>query len=127
MRWNEIKHGINVSDEEGKVHGKSKVAGQEALFKVAVSRVLTPVPVMTLPPLFFWAVNKTSLLKTYPKLTIPINLSLIAACLGVGLPVAIALFPQVSSIAASKLEPEFQNLKDSKGAPITSLYYNKGI
>jgi hypothetical protein len=127
MRWNEIKYGIDVFDEQGEIRGKSKTAGSDGLVKVAISRLLTPVPVMTLPPLFFFALNKTSLLKKFPRLTVPINLGLIALCLGTGLPVAIALFPQVSTIATSRLEPEFQNLRDKNGVPITQLYYNKGI
>jgi hypothetical protein len=47
--------------------------------------------------------------------------------LAIGLPLAVALFEQRSSVETSRLEPEFQNLKDSKGQDIKVLYYNKGM
>ena len=44
------------------------------------------------------------------------------------LPLAIALFPQKGSIAASALEPQFQNKVDSKtGKAIETYTYNKGV
>lgn len=52
---------------------------------------------------------------------------LIAFCMFTALPAAIAVFPQISSLETSDMEPEFQNLTDSNGKPITRLYYNKGL
>ena len=43
------------------------------------------------------------------------------------LPLAIALFPQQSTSSVTALEPEFQNLRDKNGQPITELTYNKGL
>jgi hypothetical protein len=30
-------------------------------------------------------------------------------------------------IEASRVEPEFHNLKDANGAPIKTLYFNRGL
>lgn len=127
MRWNERTLGIEVTDEDGEVRGKSRVAGAAALNKVALSRVLIPVPVMTVPPVIFHALNQTTLFVKRPWLRTPMNLTLIAGCLAVGLPVAIAMFPQVESMSVDQLEPEFQALRDKRGNPVQYLYFNKGI
>lgn len=121
------RNGIEVMDEEGKVRGKSIVAGQHGLAQVALSRVLIPVPVLTLPPIAFYFLNKLSAVKKYPALSIPLNLTLITTCLYIGLGPAIALFPQVGALPVSQLEPQFRDLLDSRGKPITQLYYNRGL
>lgn len=48
-------------------------------------------------------------------------------CLWGALPGAVALFPQIGSISADALEPEFRGLTDKTGAPIREFYYNKGV
>lgn len=55
------------------------------------------------------------------------DLTLIGTSLLVFLPPAIATFPQVASIAPTKLESRFHNLKDAQGHPITQVEYNKGL
>lgn len=116
-----------MTDEEGVVRGKSVAAGKKGLAQVALSRVLIPVPVLTLPPIAFYFINKTKTMKRYPWLSIPVNLALCTVCLYAGLGPAIAMFPQIDSISTDSMEAEFQNLVDSRGKPITALYYNKGL
>lgn len=120
-------NGVQVTDEDGTVRGKSVVAGRHGLAQVALSRVLIPVPVLTIPPIAFYFINKLSIMKRYPKISIPVNLTLITACLYIGLGPAIAMFPQIGSISTSSLEPEFHNLTTKNGKPINALYYNKGL
>ena len=127
MRRGEIQNGVQVTDEDGNVRGKSVVAGRYGLTQVAISRVLIPVPVLTIPPIAFHFLNKTKFMARNPIMAIPVNLTLIATCLYMGLPPAIALFPQIGAIDVSKLEPEFQGLLNAKGKPISTLYYNKGL
>ncbi len=38
-----------------------------------------------------------------------------------------SMFPQQASFKAQDLEPQFRNLRDAKGRPITTLYCNKGL
>lgn len=66
-------------------------------------------------------------MKAYPRLSIPVNLTLITACLYIGLGPAIAMFPQIGELSPSSMEPEFHNLTTSTGKPVTALYYNKGL
>ena len=63
-------------------------------------------------------------------LTIPhnlVSLVVITASMAVALPMALAIEPGTMTLQVDSLEPEFQNLKDSKGMPITALYAAKGL
>ena len=51
----------------------------------------------------------------------------ITGSLLVGLPSAVALFPQQASIHVDKLEPYFHNLTDKQGNKITTVYFNRGL
>jgi len=127
MRWNEIEEGIVLSDQEGNERGKSKKAGLSALSQVAFSRCMTALPCLTFPPIIMTVLERTQWLQKNPRLKSPINLVLITSMLFSGLPVAVAIFPQMSSIPVSRLEPKFHNLKDQQGNPITTLYFNRGL
>jgi len=125
MRRNEIKEGIIIKDENGNVLGKSAKAGLNAVGQVAVSRVVITLPVLTIPPLIMGYLEK-AFLKANRRLAAPINLGICSLSLAVGVPVAIALFPQTSKISVEKLEPEFQNIVKN-GKKITHVLYNKGL
>ncbi|GAM28917.1 hypothetical protein SAMD00019534_120930 [Acytostelium subglobosum LB1] len=127
MRGNEMKDGIDVKDKYGDVHGKSKVAGKLAVYKVAFSRAVTSFPALILPNIVMSFVEKLSFVQRYPKVKMPINLAVIAAIFNSSLPAAIAMFPQESTIDAGDLEPEFRGLKDRDGQPIQEYIYNKGL
>ncbi|KAI7879915.1 Tricarboxylate/iron carrier [Lichtheimia hyalospora FSU 10163] len=127
MRGKEITNGIDVYTEDNEKVGKSKKAGLAAVSQVAISRVLTNAPALVIPPLALDRLKQTEFVKARPKLVMPLNFGLIAFCMFTALPAAIAVFPQISSLETSAMEPEFQNLTDSNGKPITRLYYNKGL
>ncbi|KAI9310533.1 Tricarboxylate/iron carrier [Dichotomocladium elegans] len=127
MRGKEISNGIDVFTEHNECVGKSKAAGLAAVSQVAISRVLTNAPVLVVPPLVLDRIQETAFLQARPKLFLPINFGLIALTMMTALPAAIAVFPQISSLETSSMEPEFQNLTDRDGKPITRLYYNKGL
>ncbi|KAF9357377.1 hypothetical protein BGX26_003812 [Mortierella sp. AD094] len=127
MRGKEISEGIDVYDHEGKSVGKSQKAGMSAITQVAISRVLTNFPVLTIPPLVLSQWEKTTWSQQYPRALIPLNLAVISLCLMTALPLAIAAFPQYANVDVKKLEERFWNLKDSKGEPIKTLTYNKGL
>eukprot|EP01119_Soliformovum_irregulare_P019762 TRINITY_DN6326_c0_g1_i1.p1 TRINITY_DN6326_c0_g1~~TRINITY_DN6326_c0_g1_i1.p1 ORF type:complete len:331 (+),score=70.01 TRINITY_DN6326_c0_g1_i1:130-993(+) len=127
MRGNEAKEGIALRDEAGReLYGKSPAAGFKALEQTALSRVIIALPILTLPPLIMNAAEK-SLLVRYPRLRIPLNLGIITTMLWAALPATLALFPQISSIPAKKLEPRFQGMKDPEGKTIETFYYNRGL
>ncbi|KAF9946181.1 hypothetical protein BGZ72_000560, partial [Mortierella alpina] len=127
MRGKEISEGIDVYDHEGNSVGKSQKAGVSAISQVAISRILTNFPVLTIPPLVLSQWERTAWSQQYPKAAIPINLAVISICLMTALPLAIAAFPQYANVDVKTLEERFWNLKDSKGEPIKTLTYNKGL
>jgi len=127
MRRNEMKEGIQVTDDEGNPLGLSPKAGKRAVAQVALSRVLTSLPALVFPPVVMSALDKTAFVKAYPKVKLPINLALITSIFCTSLPAAIAMFPQKSSVHVDKLEPKFQGLKDKYGNSITTVHYNKGL
>lgn len=156
MRMKEIRNGIDVYNDEGISLGKSKKAGASAVGQVAISRVLTLAPVLTIPPFVLSQLEKTNLLKKNPRLSIPFNfgkkidniyiylfiilklthvyiyfiyffLGIITITLMSALPLAIAAFPQKAVIDPMKLEQQFWDLKDKNGEIIRKVYYNKGL
>lgn len=56
-----------------------------------------------------------------------IQLSVITGSLALALPVAMSIFPPRAAFKAEDLEPEFRNVKDARGRPVTTLYCNKGL
>ncbi|KAG0325730.1 hypothetical protein BGZ99_000250 [Dissophora globulifera] len=127
MRGKEISEGIDVYDHEGKSVGKSQKAGLSAITQVAISRVLTNFPILTIPPLVLAQWEKTTWSQQYPRAIVPLNLAVITLCLMTALPLAIAAFPQYANVSVKTLEERFWDLKDSKGEHIETLTYNKGL
>ncbi|KAF9112865.1 hypothetical protein BGX27_002666 [Mortierella sp. AM989] len=127
MRGKEISEGIDVYDQEGNSVGKSQKAGMSAITQVAISRILTNFPVLTIPPLVLSQWEKTAWAQQYPRALLPINLAVISLCLMTALPLAIAAFPQYANVDVKTLEERFWNLKDARGEPIKTLTYNKGL
>eukprot|EP00055_Hartaetosiga_balthica_P006474 m.20293 g.20293 ORF g.20293 m.20293 type:complete len:329 (+) comp5235_c0_seq1:165-1151(+) len=127
MRRSELSTGITVHDEEGTKHGASKAAAKSAILQTLVTRVILPAPLLIIPPVAMILINKTPILKRFPRLALPIESAVCVIAFVFGLPFAISMFPQVGTINASEMEPEFQNLKDSKGNPINAFFFNKGL
>ncbi|CAG8547372.1 6574_t:CDS:2 [Acaulospora colombiana] len=120
-------NGIDVYDEKGNKLGKSQKAGASAVKQVAISRILTNCPVLTIPPLVLSLLEKTSWLQKNPRFSVPINFGLIALSLTTALPLAIAAFPQNVVVDPLKLESKFWNLKDEKGEKLRHIFFNKGL
>jgi hypothetical protein len=127
MRRGEMQRGISVKDSEGVDRGTSVAAGVKAITEVALTRVALPAPILLFPPFIMSVWDRLSFAQQRPKWRPIVQVPVITACLWLALPLAIGLFPQQSSIAANKLEPQFQNMKDSKGNKIDTFYFNKGL
>jgi tricarboxylate carrier len=127
MRMNEITHGITVKDEEGNAVGTSKIAGKKAVFTTIVSRVALVAPGMILPNFVMDFLEKKKAFVKYPWMRTPVYLTTIAVIIGIALPLCIGLFPQTAEVPVTKLEPEFHDLKNSRGEKIEKLYFNKGL
>ncbi|XP_032891643.1 sideroflexin-5 [Amblyraja radiata] len=122
MRHGELEEGISVMDEDGNAIGFSKIAARRALMETALTRVVLPVPVLVLPPIIMSFLEKTRMLQARPRLTLPVHSLVCLAAFGFALPLAISLFPQISEIETSKLEPEIQSKTLGKRS-----FFNKGL
>eukprot|EP00928_Gymnodinium_smaydae_P048289 TRINITY_DN32278_c0_g1_i1.p1 TRINITY_DN32278_c0_g1~~TRINITY_DN32278_c0_g1_i1.p1 ORF type:complete len:394 (-),score=74.78 TRINITY_DN32278_c0_g1_i1:262-1443(-) len=117
--------GISVCDAEGNDLGMSKTAGQLGVMQTVLSRsCFLPIAPMVMPVL---AMKLLKPFLTVKPVAIVAELVLITGCISGMLPVALSILPQKMEIDVKKLEPEFQNLKDSKGQPITTVFANKGL
>eukprot|EP01147_Barroeca_monosierra_P001035 gene1035-4271_t len=127
MRRSELKNGINVKDHEGNTRGISKAAAKSAIFQTMLTRIVLPAPLLVIPPALMMLIQKTPILKRFPRLRIPVESLVCVTAFVFGLPFAISLFPQEGSLDVSAAEPELQGLVDSQGKKVTKLYYNKGL
>jgi len=122
MRWNELRDGITIRDAKGNDLGKSPIAGFYACSQVAISRCLSSLPCLTIPPFAMAYLEKTAWLKKNPQFRTPINLGIISILLWSALPAAVAIFPQEGSIPVSRLESSHQNIKNGD-----RVYFNRGL
>ncbi|XP_041930398.1 sideroflexin-5-like [Alosa sapidissima] len=122
MRHNELHEGIDVLDDNGNVVGSSRIAAKHALMETAFTRVVLPFPIFVLPPMIMAYLEKLPLLQAHRRLMLPIHSFVCLAVFGLSLPLAISLFPQMSQIEVSHLEPEIAMATDCK-----VVTYNKGL
>ncbi|XP_026136596.1 sideroflexin-5b [Carassius auratus] len=122
MRHNELSEGIDVLDSNGNVVGSSRIAAKHALIETALTRVALPLPIFVLPPIIMAFLEKFPLMQAHRRMMLPVHSLVCLAVFGLSLPLAISLFPQMSEIEASHLEPEIAMATDCK-----VLTYNKGL
>uniref|UniRef100_A0A671KVT6 Sideroflexin-5-like n=1 Tax=Sinocyclocheilus anshuiensis TaxID=1608454 RepID=A0A671KVT6_9TELE len=122
MRHSELSEGIDVLDSNGNVVGSSRIAAKHALIETALTRVALPLPIFVLPPIIMAFLEKLPLMQAHRRMMLPVHSLVCLAVFGLSLPLAISLFPQMSEIEASHLEPEIAMATDCK-----VLTYNKGL
>jgi hypothetical protein len=128
MRMNEVTDGTQVTDDEGTTRGYSKVAGLDNIVKSGFSRcVLVPISVLLAPSVSMSILKSFKSFPKNKKVEMLIQIGLVYGCLAVTLPAALAVYPPKSEFDVEVLEPEFRDLKDSKGQRVTRLYSNKGL
>lgn len=117
--------GSSIVDEEGKNLGMSLKAGQQGVLQTVITRsCFLPIAPMVMPII---GMKLLSPILIIPGSAVVAELVLITVCISGMLPVALAILPQKMALDVKSLEPEFQNLKDSKGNPVTTVYANKGL
>nr|XP_033809515.1 sideroflexin-5 isoform X4 [Geotrypetes seraphini] len=122
MRHSELEEGIDVFDSNGKIIGSSRIAAKHALIETALTRVVLPMPILVLPPIIMSLLEKTPMLRSHPRLVLPVHSLVCLAAFGLALPLAISLFPQMSETETSQLEPEIATATTCK-----TVIYNKGL
>ncbi|XP_037068290.1 sideroflexin-3-like isoform X2 [Pollicipes pollicipes] len=127
MRSKEIADGIQLFDADGNSVGRSPRTGRWAIAMVIVSRIGMAVPSMVGSPIIMNHLEKRGFIKRYPYLNAPLQVLLCGFFLTFATPLCCALFPQRSSVAVSRLEPEVQEAINKLPNPPTVVYYNKGL
>nr|XP_031323124.1 sideroflexin-5 isoform X2 [Camelus dromedarius] len=122
MQYRELEEGIDVLDGDGNRVGSSRIAARHALLETALTQVVLPMPVLVVPPIILSMLEKTALLQARPWLLLPVQSLLCLAACGLALLLAISLFPQMSEIETSQLEPEIARATSSP-----TVVYNKGL
>lgn len=129
VRSNEIETGIPMLDVDGNSVGEvSQIAAAKGVYSTVFSRAVLNVPVLFLPPFLLSNIPLCKrVIAKNPAMATPITMFLLLTCFGIGLPAAVAIFPQIAEIKVEDLEEKFQHLKDADGTKISVLYYNKGL
>ncbi|XP_006201627.2 LOW QUALITY PROTEIN: sideroflexin-5 [Vicugna pacos] len=122
MRYGELEEGIDVLDGDGNCVGSSRIAARHALLEMALMRVVLPMSILVVSLIILSMLEKTALLQARPRLLLPVQSLLCLAALCLALPLAISLFPQMSEIETSQLEPEIARATSSR-----TVVYNKGL
>ncbi|XP_047441404.1 sideroflexin-5b [Mugil cephalus] len=122
MRHSELSEGIDVMDDNSNVVGSSKIAARHAIMETALTRVVLPMPIFVLPPIIMSYLERLQFLQSNRRLLLPIHSVVCLVTFGLSLPVAISLFPQMSQIEVTRLEPEIAMATDCK-----MVTYNKGL
>lgn len=128
LEWRSGEVKVAIVTEEGTDLGLSVAAGQMGVLQTVLSRsCFLPIAPMVLPVFAMKALGRTVPVLTVGALGICTEIVCITGCISAMLPCALAILPQKMEIPVSKLEPQFQNLKDSKGQAITKVFANKGL
>ena len=125
VRSPEIDTGVPLMNErmENVLPGETSiVAARRGVYSTTSSRAILQMPTYFIPPLILDTVTP---LKVYlaenPLMVVPVTTFLLLVSFGIGLPCAVGLFPQISSIEVEEVEEPFRELGYDR------FYYNKGL
>ncbi|XP_055689152.1 sideroflexin-2 [Lutzomyia longipalpis] len=132
MRQNELIQGIEVSDEDGNIVGRSRIAAAKGISQVVISRITMAAPGMLILPVIMEQLEKIAWFRRMHILHAPFQTVAVGCFLSFMVPTACALFPQKCSLNVSIIERYEEDLyKDiktnTKGKPPTVVYFNKGL
>ncbi|EFC43915.1 predicted protein [Naegleria gruberi] len=126
MRREEMTQGITVWDQDGTVYGKSAVAGRMGVAQTITSRILLIAPSMIVQPILMNSLEARGILKSAMSKQLT-NLAMLTVFIGLFLPLGIGIYPQISPVSATELEPQFHNITNTKGEKVNTFYFNKGL
>uniref|UniRef100_A0AC35TPC5 Sidoreflexin n=1 Tax=Rhabditophanes sp. KR3021 TaxID=114890 RepID=A0AC35TPC5_9BILA len=127
MRQKEFIEGIVLQDENGKEVGSSIEVAKQAIPMVVMSRVAMAMPYMIATPMIVQKLEKKSWFIKRPWLSLPIQVAICGVILVFSTPLCCAIFPQLSSIEVSALEPEVRKKIEALENAPKVVYYNKGL
>ncbi|GMR63105.1 hypothetical protein PMAYCL1PPCAC_33300 [Pristionchus mayeri] len=127
MRRQELTEGITLFDADGNELGKSKQVARSAIMQVVVSRIGMAAPTFVCIPVAMNSIVKTEWYKKRPHMAGPIQVLLAGLILLVSTPVGCALFPQMTPVNVSTLEPALaEQIRSRPNAPQV-VFCNKGL
>lgn len=126
MRKTELERGIDIHDDEGKYHGKSKIAAHRAVTQTANSRFFLAVPIF-IPPFILYAIERKNMMPRNFYLRTLLEISAICFELYCAVPFAIGAYPQYGHLRVDEVEEEFRHLVKSNGDPVREFIFNKGL
>ncbi|KAL7432867.1 hypothetical protein ACHAXM_003289 [Skeletonema potamos] len=125
VRSPEIETGVPLLNKqlENVLPGETSVAAaKRGVYSTTASRAVLQMPTYFIPPLILDTVTPLKqFLMDNPAMVVPVTTFLLLVSFGIGLPAAVGLFPQVSSIKAEDVEEKF------RGLGFEEFYYNKGL
>ncbi|KAL3123445.1 hypothetical protein niasHT_004617 [Heterodera trifolii] len=127
MRRKEFTDGIQLVDERGVPLAKSQTVAWHAVAQVVVSRVLMATPYMVLTPLAVNQLTKKKWFTIRPWVSPAFQMLFCGLIIFFSTPLCCAIFPQLSHIKTSDLEPEVREKILKEYGPREYVYYNKGL
>jgi len=100
----------------------SQIAAARGVYATTASRAVLQMPTYLIPPLILDAVAPLKeYLAEHPALVVPVTTFLLLVSFGIGLPLAVGIFPQLSRVGVDDVEDKF------RGLGYDEFYYNKGL
>eukprot|EP00923_Selenidium_pygospionis_P010206 GHVN01017754.1.p1 GENE.GHVN01017754.1~~GHVN01017754.1.p1 ORF type:complete len:381 (+),score=72.61 GHVN01017754.1:56-1198(+) len=127
MRQGELQTGIPVYSPYGDKMGMSKKAASTAITETAITRALLPLPYLILPPLVLNMLFKIPLFTSSKLIKNVTQLNVIALGVWLGLPAAIALFPQQRTLPVQEMEEHVKQWRDPQEREIEMVVFNRGL
>uniref|UniRef100_A0A914I7M3 Glucosamine/galactosamine-6-phosphate isomerase domain-containing protein n=1 Tax=Globodera rostochiensis TaxID=31243 RepID=A0A914I7M3_GLORO len=127
MRQKEFVDGIELVDESGVPLGKSKTVAWLAIPQVVVSRVLMATPYMVLTPLVVNQLAKKAWFNARRWVSPAFQMLFCGVIIFFSTPLCCAIFPQLSHIKTSSLEPKLREKIAREHGHRDVVYFNKGL
>lgn len=127
MRFTELKTGIPVYSEHGDLMGHSRIAAKQAIFQTAISRAVLPIPIVGLPGPIVSILFRLPFFASSATMKALTQLSVVTMMVWIGLPAAVAVFPQDAKIGIEDMEDDIRRFRDPIGRSVNYAVFNKGV
>jgi hypothetical protein len=128
MRGKEMEQGIDVFADEQMTEklGISKVCAKKAVKETATSRIFLSIGCLITPAIIFYMFEKIGRYPKTPMIRVPFETAVFLVALLGSLPLSIAIFPNIGSLAVESLDEDLK--KELKAKEFNGMvYYNKGL
>jgi len=129
MRSPEIDTGIALLDKDGNEllpGARSSTAARKAVMETVYSRMLLQLPTFFVPPVFMMLPPIAAVAAANPVFGIGANTFITLAGFGLGLPAAVAVFPQIGELNVDEIDvAAVKEVAQKRG--LQTVLYNKGL